>query len=143
MESLLAAGAAAVIATDREDIGEATRRHTGGVGADIILDAVMGPGLAEVSVGGKLGGTLATVGWLAPRPASFPANPSLTIYRYMSFADMVDPVTARRVAAFLAAGVRTGVLQPMVDRVFTLNDIVEAHRYLEKGTATGKIVVTP
>ncbi|MGW8642032.1 zinc-dependent alcohol dehydrogenase family protein [Micromonospora chalcea] len=143
VESLLAAGAAAVIATDREDIGEATRRHTGGVGADIILDAVMGPGLAELSLAAKLGGTLATVGWLDPRPASFPANPSLTIYRYMSFADMVDPVTARRVAAFLAAGVRTGVLQPMVDRVFTLNDIVEAHRYLEKGTATGKIVVTP
>ncbi|MCU7728392.1 zinc-dependent alcohol dehydrogenase family protein [Actinoplanes sp. KI2] len=143
VESLLVAGAAAVIATDREDIGEATRRHTGGVGADIILDAVMGPGLAELSLAAKLGGTLATVGWLDPRPASFPANPSLTIFRYMAFADMVDPVTTRRVAAFLAAGVRTGVLQPAVDRVFTLDDIIEAHRYLAKGMPAGKIVVTP
>ncbi|WP_218579461.1 zinc-binding dehydrogenase [Phytohabitans houttuyneae] len=142
-ESLLVAGAAAVIATDREDIGEAALRHTGGVGADIILDAVMGPGLAELSRAAKLGGTLAAVGWLDPRPASFPANPSLTIHRYMSFADMVDPVTARRVAAFLAAGVRTGVLRPTVDRVFTLDDIVQAHRYLETATPAGKIVVTP
>ncbi|GIF16279.1 alcohol dehydrogenase [Actinoplanes teichomyceticus] len=143
VESLLGAGAAAVIATDREDIGEAVRRHTGEVGADIILDAVMGPGLAELSLAAKLGGTLATVGRLDPRPASFPANPSLTIYRYMAFADMADPVTVRRVAAFLAAGVRTGVLQPAVDRVFALDDIIEAHRYLARGMPVGKIVVTP
>jgi NADPH:quinone reductase-like Zn-dependent oxidoreductase len=82
------------------------------------------------------------VGWLDPRPASFPANPSLTIHRYMGFADMFDPLTMRRVAAFLTAGVRTGVLRLTVDRVFGLNDIVEAHRYLEKGTQVGKIVVT-
>ncbi|WKU05393.1 zinc-dependent alcohol dehydrogenase family protein [Micromonospora sp. HUAS LYJ1] len=143
VDSLVAAGAAAVIATDRDDVAQATRQHTAGVGVDIILDAVMGPGLAELSLAAKLGGTLATVGWLDPRPASFPANPSLTIHRYMSIADMVDPVTARRVAAFLTAGIRTGVLRPAVDRVFTLADIVEAHRYLEQGTAAGKIVVTP
>lgn len=142
-ESLLAAGAAAVIATDREDVAEATRAHTGGAGADIVLDAVMGPGLAALSLAARLGGTLATVGWLDPRPASFPANPSLTIHRYMGFADMTEPVTMRRVAAFLAAGIRTGALRPLVDRVLGLDDIVEAHRYLETGTPAGKIVVTP
>ncbi|MET3424369.1 NADPH:quinone reductase-like Zn-dependent oxidoreductase [Actinoplanes tereljensis] len=142
VQSLLDAGAAAVIATDREDVAEATRRLTGGAGADLILDAVMGPGLADLSLAAKLGGQLIAVGWLDPRPASFPANPSLTIRRFMGFADMVDPVIVRRVAAFLAAGVRSGVLRPTVDRVFTLDDIVEAHHYLEKGTPTGKIVVT-
>jgi NADPH:quinone reductase-like Zn-dependent oxidoreductase len=141
-ESLLAAGAAAAIATDAEDVAEATRRHTAGAGADIILDAVMGPGLAALSRAAKLGGTLVTVGWLDPRPASFPANPSLTLHRFMGFADLADPATVRRVAAFLAAGVRTGVLRPAVDRVFGLDDIVETHRYLEKGTPAGKIVVT-
>jgi NADPH:quinone reductase-like Zn-dependent oxidoreductase len=59
----------------------------------------------------------------------------------MAFADMIDPVTVKRVAAFLSAGIRTGVLRPTVDRVFGLDDIVEAHRYLEKGTQVGKIVV--
>ncbi|WP_027341346.1 zinc-dependent alcohol dehydrogenase family protein [Hamadaea tsunoensis] len=142
LQSLIAAGAAAAIATDREDVAEATRRHTAGAGADIILDAVMGPGLAELSLAARLGGTLAVVGWLDPRPASFPANPSLTIHRYMSFADMADPQTVTRVAAFLAAGVRTGVLRPTIDRVFGLEEIVEAHRYLEKGTPAGKIIVT-
>ncbi|MFJ2081234.1 zinc-dependent alcohol dehydrogenase family protein [Micromonospora chokoriensis] len=141
-ESLLAAGAAAVIAADREEVVESTRLHTGGKGVDIVLDAVMGPGLADLSLAAKLGGTMATVGWLDPRPASFPANPSLTVYRYMAFADMTDPEIVRRVAAFLAAGVRTGVLRPAVDRVFGLDEIIEAHRYLEAGTSEGKIVVT-
>ena len=140
-QSLLAAGAAAVIATDREDVAESARRHTGGNGVDIVLDPVMGPGLSDLSLAAKLGGTLAAVGWLDPRPASFPANPSLTLHRYMAFADMTDPEIVRRVAGFLAAGIRTGVLRPAVDRVFGLNDIVEAHRYLETGTSGGKIVV--
>ncbi|MEU1607235.1 zinc-binding dehydrogenase [Micromonospora matsumotoense] len=30
-----------------------------------------------------------------------------------------------------------------MDRVFTLDDIIGAHRYLEQGTTAGKIVVTP
>ncbi|MCA2211523.1 zinc-dependent alcohol dehydrogenase family protein [Jidongwangia harbinensis] len=141
-ESLLAAGAAAVIATDREDVAESTRRHTGGVGADIVLDAVLGPGLADLSLAARLGGTLSAVGWLDPRPASFPANPSLTLHRYMAFADMVDPKVTGRVAAFLTAGVRTGVLRPAVDRVFRLDDVVEAHRHLDRGSPAGKIVVT-
>src|ERR1700753_1545162 len=41
-DDLLAAGAAAVIATDQADIAEAVHRHTGGNGADTVLDLVMG-----------------------------------------------------------------------------------------------------
>ncbi|MCE6998279.1 zinc-dependent alcohol dehydrogenase family protein [Saccharothrix sp. S26] len=140
-DELLAAGAAAVIATDHEDVAESTRRHTGGAGADVVLDAVMGPGLAELSLAAKLGGDLVTVGWQDPRPASFPANPSLTIHRYMAFADMVEPAITGRVAAFLSAGVRTGALRPAVDRVFGLDDVVEAHRYSDRGPSAGKVVV--
>ncbi|TDB73887.1 zinc-binding dehydrogenase [Micromonospora sp. KC721] len=33
-------------------------------------------------------------------------------------------------------------LTPVVDRTFELADIVEAHRYLESNTQSGKIVVT-
>ena len=31
---------------------------------------------------------------------------------------------------------------PSIDRIFALDDIVEAHRYLEAGTQVGKIEVT-
>ncbi|MGW1316829.1 zinc-dependent alcohol dehydrogenase family protein [Streptomyces sp. NPDC002426] len=141
-DALLAAGAEAVIATDRDDVSEAAHRHTGGAGADIILDTVMGPGLADLSKAAKPGGTLVTAGWLDPRPASFPMNWPLTIIGYASFEHTLDPTVVRRIAAFLEAGLRTGALRPTVDRVFGLDDIVAAHAYLEEGHQVGKIVVT-
>ncbi|MFE6933638.1 zinc-dependent alcohol dehydrogenase family protein [Streptomyces sp. NPDC057699] len=141
-DALLAAGAEAVIATDRDDVSEAAHRHTGGAGADIILDTVMGPGLADLAKAAKPGGTLVTAGWLDPRPASFPMNWPLTIIGYASFEHTLDPTVVRRIAAFLEAGLRTGALRPTVDRVFGLDDIVAAHAYLEEGHQVGKIVVT-
>ncbi|MFE4214721.1 zinc-dependent alcohol dehydrogenase family protein [Streptomyces sp. NPDC056844] len=141
-DALLTAGAEAVIATDRDDVSEAARRHTGGAGADIILDTVMGPGLADLAKAAKPGGTLVTAGWLDPRPASFPMNWPLTILGYASFEHTLDPTVVRRIAAFLEAGLRTGALRPTVDRVFGLDDIVAAHAYLEEGHQVGKIVVT-
>ncbi|MFJ8918044.1 zinc-dependent alcohol dehydrogenase family protein [Streptomyces sp. NPDC102415] len=141
-DALLAAGAEAVIATDRDDVSEAAHRLSGGVGADVILDTVMGPGLADLAKAAKPGGTLVTAGWLDPRPASFPMNWPLTILGYASFEHTLDPTVVRRIAAFLEAGLRTGALRPTVDRVFRLDDIVAAHAYLEEGHQVGKIVVT-
>lgn len=140
-EALLAAGAATVIATDESDIVDATRAATHGVGADIIIDSVMGPGLADLAKAARFSGTLVTVGWLDPRPPSFPMGP-LTIHRYMSFEHTLDDTVVRRIAAYLGAGIRTGVLKPIVDRVFRFEDIVDAHRYLENGQQLGKVVVT-
>jgi NADPH:quinone reductase len=138
---LLAAGAAAVIVTDQENVVEGARQHTNGAGADIVLDSVMGPGLLEVARAAKSGGTLVIVGALDPRPAPFPMEP-LTIFRYMSFEHTLNNVVVQRMAAFLAAGLRTGAIRPIIDKVFSLDDIVNAHHYLGQGQRLGKIVVT-
>ena len=110
---MLAAGAAAVIATDQADVGEAVRRHTGGAGADIVLDLVMGPGQQELVQAARPGGTLVVAGFLDPRPTPFPASATLTIFRYRSFEHTLDPVVVKRTAAFLNAGVRLGALLPV------------------------------
>ena len=138
---LLAAGAAAVIVTDEDNVVEGARQHTTGAGADIILDSVMGPGLLEVAKAAKPGGTLVTVGQLDPRPTPYPMNP-LTHYRYMSFEHTLNNVVVQRMAAFLTAGLHTGAVRPIIDKVFSLDDIVKAHHYLEQGQRFGKIVVT-
>jgi NADPH:quinone reductase-like Zn-dependent oxidoreductase len=39
--------------------------------------------------------------------------------------------------------VEAGVYRPNVNRVFGLDDIVAAHRYMEDNQATGKLVVLP
>jgi NADPH:quinone reductase-like Zn-dependent oxidoreductase len=142
-EDLLAAGAAAVIATDHDDVTEAVRHYTGGTGADIVLDLVMGPGQQDLLKAARPGGTLVAAGFLDPRPTPFPAGTPLTIFSYRGFDYILDPVVVRRMAAFLNAGVCLGALRPAIDKVFALDDVAEAHRHLEKGLHAGKkIVVT-
>lgn len=141
-DALVERGASAVIVSDQEDVVDATRRRTGGRGADIIIDSVMGPGLLELATAARPGGTLLTVGWLDPRPAPMPMNAPLTIHRYMSFEHTLDPVVVGRMAAYFEAGLRSGALTPTIDTVFAFDDVVEAHRHLERGQQVGKIVVT-
>ena len=141
-DDLLAAGAAAVIATDQVDVAEAVRRHTGGAGADIVLDLVRGPGQQDLVRAVRPGATLVAAGFLDPRPTPFPNGIALRTFSYASFEHTLDDVVVRRMAAFLNAGVRLGALRPAIDQVFALDDVVEAHRYLEKGLHAGKIVVT-
>ncbi|MFF7331709.1 zinc-binding dehydrogenase [Streptomyces sp. NPDC008150] len=140
-DELLAAGAAAVVATDRENVVEAVHRHTGGAGADIVLDLVRGPGQLELLRAGRPGGTLVAAGFLDPRPTPAPESPQLTVINYRGFEHTLDPAVVRRMAAFLNAGVRLGALRPAVDEVFALTDVVEAHRRFEKGLHGGRKIV--
>jgi NADPH:quinone reductase-like Zn-dependent oxidoreductase len=38
--------------------------------------------------------------------------------------------------------IEAGALTPIIDRTYQLSDIPEANRYLERGHAQGKVVVT-
>jgi NADPH:quinone reductase-like Zn-dependent oxidoreductase len=40
-------------------------------------------------------------------------------------------------------GVAQGRYEPKIDRVFRLDEIAEAHRYMEANRATGKVVGVP
>jgi NADPH:quinone reductase-like Zn-dependent oxidoreductase len=140
-DDLLAAGAAAVIATDHADVAGAVRHHTGGTGADIVLDVVMGPGQQDLLKAARPGGTLVAAGFLDPRPAPFPASTPLTIFSYRSFEHTLDAVVVKRMAAFLNAGVRLGALRPAIGKVFALDDVAGAHRHLEQGLHAGKKIV--
>jgi NADPH:quinone reductase-like Zn-dependent oxidoreductase len=141
-DDLLAAGAAAVVATDREDVVDAVRQHTAGAGADIVLDLVQGPGQQELLAAGRPGGTLLVAGFLDSRPTPTPVEAPLTITGYRGFDHTLDDVVVRRMAAFLNAGVSQGAFRPVIDTVFGLDDVVKAHQHLENGLHNGKIVVT-
>ncbi len=125
------AGAAQVLTTDE--------RH--GRPVDVILDCVMGPGLAELTQSLRPGGTLVAAGWMDPRPPTFPMG-AITIHRYMSFEHTLDPTVVARMAAFLGAALRHGALRPTIEREFSLGEVVAAHRFLDEGHQLGKIVMT-
>lgn len=142
-DALVAWGAAHVVATETEDVADAVGRLTRGAGADLALDLVMGPAQQELVRATREGGTLVVAGFLDSRPTPFPAKAPLTMHRYRGFDLLLDPVAVGRMAAFLAAAVRLGALRPAVERVFTLDEVAEAHRYLESGAhGGGKVVVT-
>ncbi|RDV44314.1 alcohol dehydrogenase [Leifsonia sp. ku-ls] len=140
---LTAAGAAAVVAADRDDVVEEVRRLTEGRGADLVLDLVRGPGQADLVRATRTGGTVVAAGFLDPRPTPEPSRSDVTVVGYRGFDHLADPAVVGRMAAFFADGVRLGTLRPALDRTFPLEDVVEAHRRFDSGANAGrKIVLT-
>ncbi|AZY95881.1 hypothetical protein EOJ32_19015 (plasmid) [Paracoccus sp. Arc7-R13] len=66
-------------------------------------------------------------------------NLSLRGYYYTEVMD--DPAALSRAQSFLADGITAGVIAPQIDRTFMLDEIAEAHAYLESGQHLGKVVV--
>ncbi|ANZ21237.1 Zn-dependent oxidoreductase, NADPH:quinone reductase [Streptomyces noursei ATCC 11455] len=144
-DALLAAGAAHVVVTEEEDVVARVLDLTGGRGAELVFDAIAGPGVMELAKAVAAGGTLMEYGVLSGEPTPYPGialgMPALNMRTYTLFETTGDPQRLRRGEAFVASGLRSGAFKPVVDRVFDLEEIVEAHRYMEAGAQVGKIVV--
>jgi NADPH:quinone reductase-like Zn-dependent oxidoreductase len=81
-------------------------------------------------------------GWLIPdfEPiAMIPPGTKLTAFH----SDHVKGSAGTTVLQQIVDEVEAGVYRPNLDRVFGLDDIVAAHRYMENNQATGKLVVRP
>ncbi|MEU6719101.1 zinc-dependent alcohol dehydrogenase family protein [Nonomuraea sp. NPDC046802] len=145
-DRLLKEGAAEVIVSEDEDVAARVLAITGGRGAEHILDAVAGPGVIDLARAVAPGGTLFLYGLLSGQPTPLPGRelgmPALSVRTFTLFEITKDAARLRRAEAFVGSGLRTGALQPVVDRTFTLDDIVAAHRHMESNTQFGKIVVT-
>ncbi|MFI2204338.1 zinc-dependent alcohol dehydrogenase family protein [Streptomyces sp. NPDC020192] len=145
-ERLLAAGAAEVIVSDEEDVTGRVRELTGGRGAEFVLDAVAGPGVTELARAVAADGTLLLWGAQSGQPTPYPGfelnMPALNMRTFTMLEITRDPGRLRRAKAFITSGLRTGMLRPVVDRLFPLEEIVAAHRHLESNEQFGKIVVT-
>ena len=145
-KALLDAGAAAVIASGEEDLPEAVRHYTGGRGADLIFDAVAGPGLEIMAQSAALGGQIIEYCWLSSAPTPFPLfaafQKGLTVRGYTLYEFVNDPKLRPEAERFVASNLEQGKLRPQIDRTFPLSQIVDAHRYLESSQQIGKGVVT-
>jgi len=107
------------------------------VGASTIVDS-----LHLVRRGGTVCMTGSLSGWAIPdfEPvAMIPSGTRLTAFH----SDDIKGSTGTAVLQRIIDQVEAGVYRPSIDRVFGLDDIVAAHRYMENDQATGKLVVTP
>lgn len=143
---LLKAGAAAVIATAEQDMVAEINQATQGEGAHIVFDPVGGPDAAKLMQTMAPQGIYFQYGALDSRDMVVPVfeilGKHLTLRGYELFEITTDAEKMARAKSFVTEGLRSGKLKPVIDKTFTLDDIADAHRYMEANGQTGKIIVT-
>ncbi|MBI5895959.1 MAG: zinc-dependent alcohol dehydrogenase family protein [Desulfobacterales bacterium] len=145
-ESLLAAGADHVVVTDQENISQRTETITDGRGVRLIFDAVGGPQVEKLAKAAGMGATIFIYGLLSMEQTPFPLGQALakglSLRGYTLFEISGHPDKLARAKQFIYEGLQAGALTPIIDRTFPLDQIAEAHRYMESNQQVGKIVVT-
>ncbi|HEX7157543.1 MAG TPA: zinc-dependent alcohol dehydrogenase family protein [Edaphobacter sp.] len=143
---LLALGADHVIVTDKEDIPARVKEITGGKGVRIVFDPIGGKGIEALAAAVSPGGIIIEYGALATEPTPYPLFAALgkgiTIRGYTLFEVNANPALSDAARKYVFNRVAGGDFKPRIAKVFPLDKIVEAHRYMESNQQIGKIVVT-
>lgn len=147
------AGAAEVVVGDEEDTVARVLALTGGRGVDVVYDGVGG---TQVQA---LGDVVAQRGWYVlyglsggaeftyPALAQFRRSWRFHVYTVLEHTGSAtmglprDEAALRRALDDLNAGLADGSLRVRIDRRFALDDVVQAHRYVEQAGHAGKVVL--
>lgn len=144
--SLIDAGAAYVITTDTQDIVSEVNRITNNQGARVTFVPVGGPNFEKLVMAAAIKGILIAYGALSAEvtPLAFlhVLGKSLTVKGYQLTEYTTDLIAIERIKKFILDGLASGHLKPLVGKTFPLEQIVEAHRYMESNEQFGKAVVT-
>jgi NADPH:quinone reductase-like Zn-dependent oxidoreductase len=139
-------GARHVVATQETDVVAEVMRITGGKGARAAFDPVGGPFVEKLCSALAEEGILFIYGGLSEQPTPYPhwtvALKGLSIRGWVFSSISNKPERYQRARDTIQAGLASGHLKPVIARTFTLDQIAEAHAYLESNQQIGKIVVT-
>ena len=145
-KALLDAGAAHVIASEEQDLVKEVLRITEGKGARVVFDPVGGPTVNKLVQATAQLGIVFLYGALSTEPTPLPLFDLLakwvTIRGYVMMEITTDPQRLERAKKFINEGLADGSFKPLIAKKFPLDQIVEAHRYLESNQQVGKVVVT-
>ncbi|MDA8141633.1 MAG: zinc-dependent alcohol dehydrogenase family protein [Desulfobacteraceae bacterium] len=145
-QALLQAGADHVIVTDTEDLPRRVKEITDGRGARLIFDPVAGPFIEKLAKAAAFGGIIFEYGSLALAPTPFPfaeaLGKGLSVRGYTLFEISGHSEKLARGKQFVYDGLKVGALKPVIAKTFKLEEVIEAHRYMESNEQVGKIVVT-
>jgi NADPH:quinone reductase-like Zn-dependent oxidoreductase len=135
-----------VVNTKTDGWLEKVREITSGKGVDLAFDPVAGPEIERVAQTMRSEGTIFEYGALSPEPTPFPLfvvlGNNLTVRGYTLFSIVTNSERFERAKRWVFDHVASGELKPVIARTFTLDQIVDAHRYMESNEQVGKIVVT-
>jgi NADPH:quinone reductase-like Zn-dependent oxidoreductase len=146
-EALRRHGAAHVIVTSEQDVQQEVKRVTDGNGVDLVFDAVGGSGFINLVSATRNGGQLVLYGALEREPTVISPfdifGRDLTIRGFALPAIVRDHIRLDEMRLWVESGLQNGAFKPTVAKVFTLEQIVDAHRFVESGDQIGKVVVVP
>lgn len=145
-EALRAHGARHIIASSEVDVVAEVMRITQGRGAKIVFDPVGGPFVETLAKAMADEGILIIYGSLSGQPTPYPhwtaAIKGLSLRGWVVSQVWNHPQRFAHVKDLMLRGLAGRQLKPVIAKTFALDDIVEAHRYLESNQQFGKIVVT-
>jgi NADPH:quinone reductase-like Zn-dependent oxidoreductase len=140
------AGAAHVIATQEQDMVAEVMRITNGNGARIAFDPVGGPDFPKLISALTNQGIAYIYGALSEGDTAIPVLEMIrrmpTVKGYSIRLVTGDEARRKVAVKYVAKGLASGALKPVIDRTFKFDEMVEVHRYLENSGQFGKIVVT-
>jgi NADPH:quinone reductase-like Zn-dependent oxidoreductase len=144
--ALADAGADFVINTSSEDLIQRIREITAGKGFALAFDPVAGPGLETLAQAAGKGATILEYGALDPEPTPYPLfaaiGKGLNIRGFSLFEITTNPERLDPARSFVFDRLADGTFKPIIAKTFKLDEIVQAHRYMESNEQIGKIVVT-
>jgi NADPH:quinone reductase-like Zn-dependent oxidoreductase len=140
------AGATHVIATQEQDMVAEVMRVTNGDGARVAFDPVGGPDFPKLISALADQGIVYLYGALSEADTPVPVLEmirKMPVIRGYSIRLVTGDQTRRKIAVeYVARGLASGALKPVIDRIFAFDEMADVHRYLEQNGQFGKIVVT-
>ena len=143
-DQLLALGADHVIATEEEDLVARVKQITAGKGARIVFDPVGGDYINTLAQATANSGTIFLYGMLSGKPTPFPLTAfarSIGMFGY-SFIELRDTPEWETMKRYIYDHLVEGSFKPKIARTFSLDQTVEAYKYLESNEQIGKVVIT-
>jgi NADPH:quinone reductase-like Zn-dependent oxidoreductase len=147
-DALRAQGAVHVVVGSAAKAIDAVAKATAGRGARLVFDPVAGPSVLQLAEMTAPGGLLVLYGNLSGQAAETPfpffaaVGKGIAVRGYLVFELIRDAARLDEAVRFIAEGLADGRLKPVIAKTFGLDEIVEAHRYLESNQQIGKILVT-
>jgi putative PIG3 family NAD(P)H quinone oxidoreductase len=140
-------GADVTIDYRQEDFVEVVQRVTDGRGVDVILDNMGADYLARNIDALAVDGRIVMIGLQSGREAPIHLGKMMGKRAALHTTSLRDRSTAAKQA--IVAGVledvwpavMSGAIKPVIDKSFALDEVVEAHAYMESGSHVGKIVL--
>ena len=147
VDRCLSLGATRAVDYASEDWVAAVADHTEGRGVDVVLDVVGADYLDRNLDALAVGGTIVQVGVMGGGSATFGLGKMLfrratlvgTTLRARSLDEKVS--VSRAFEDRVVPGFEDGRLEVVVDRRYPLDDIAEAHAYMETNASVGKIAL--